>query len=111
MLDKQMDKSTHKATKGLLDRWFDLQQRGGCLKTECFAGITGFLAVAYLLIVIPGLLSTDGMDKGAVTTGVIVVFVIQYADHGFLRQFTVYCGTGHRRLRAGRGDAGGQPRN
>jgi hypothetical protein len=31
-------------------------------------GITGFLAAAYLLVVIPGLLAAGGMDKGAVTT-------------------------------------------
>lgn len=94
MLDKQMDKSTHNATKGLLDRWFDLQQRGGCLKTECFAGITGFLAAAYLLIVIPGLLSTGGMDKGAVTTGVIVVFVISTLIMAFYGNLPFIVGPG-----------------
>jgi AGZA family xanthine/uracil permease-like MFS transporter len=38
-------------------------------------GITGFLAAAYLLVVIPGLLAVGGMDKGAATTGTILVFV------------------------------------
>lgn len=40
------------------------------------AGITGFLAAAYLLVVIPGLLAIGGMDKGAATTGTILVFVV-----------------------------------
>ncbi len=52
------------------------RSRGGTLRTECLAGITGFLAAAYLLVVIPGLLAIGGMDKGAATTGTILVFVV-----------------------------------
>ncbi|MFI2991092.1 permease [Klebsiella aerogenes] len=58
-----------------LERRFALHSRGGSLRTECLAGITGFLAAAYLLVVIPGLLAIGGMDKGAATTGTILVFV------------------------------------
>lgn len=61
---------------GWLERRFQLRQRQTKAKTECLAGITGFLAAAYLLVVIPGLLAVGGMDKGAATTGVIVVFVL-----------------------------------
>lgn len=59
-----------------LQRRFHLHQRQTRVKTECLAGITGFLAAAYLLVVIPGLLAVSGMDKGAATTGVILVFVL-----------------------------------
>ncbi|EMD1655419.1 NCS2 family permease [Pluralibacter gergoviae] len=58
-----------------LERRFALRARGTTVRTECLAGITGFLAAAYLLVVIPGLLAAGGMDKGAVTTGTILVFV------------------------------------
>ena len=58
-----------------LERRFALYSRGSTLRTECLAGITGFLAAAYLLVVIPGLLAVGGMDKGAATTGTILVFV------------------------------------
>ena len=58
-----------------LERRFALHSRGSSLRTECLAGITGFLAAAYLLVVIPGLLAVGGMDKGAATTGTILVFV------------------------------------
>ena len=61
---------------GWLQRRFQLHARQSNVKTECLAGITGFLAAAYLLVVIPGLLAIGGMDKGAVTTGTILVFVI-----------------------------------
>jgi AGZA family xanthine/uracil permease-like MFS transporter len=44
------------------------------VRTECLAGITGFLAAAYLLVVIPGLLAVEEWIKAA-TTGTILVFV------------------------------------
>ncbi|QCT20367.1 NCS2 family permease [Jejubacter calystegiae] len=59
-----------------LERRFALYTRGSSVRTECLAGITGFLAAAYLLVVIPSLLASGGMDKSAATTGTIVVFVI-----------------------------------
>lgn len=55
---------------------FQLDTRQSSIKTECIAGITGFLAAAYLLVVIPSLLAAGGIDKGAATTGVIVMFVL-----------------------------------
>lgn len=55
---------------------FALRARGSTVRTEFLAGVTGFLAAAYLLVVIPGLLAAGGMDKGAATTGTIIVFVL-----------------------------------
>ena len=70
------DNTLHSSTQGSwLERRFALYSRGSTLRTECLAGITGFLAAAYLLVVIPGLLAVGGMDKGAATTGTILVFV------------------------------------
>ena len=69
------DNSLHSSARAnWLERRFALRSRGGTLRTECLAGITGFLAAAYLLVVIPGLLAIGGMDKGAATTGTILVF-------------------------------------
>ena len=68
------DNTLHSSTQGSwLERRFALYSRGSTLRTECLAGITGFLAAAYLLVVIPGLLAVGGMDKGAATTGTILV--------------------------------------
>lgn len=70
------DNTLPASTRGSwLERRFSLYSRGSTLRTECLAGVTGFLAAAYLLVVIPGLLAVGGMDKGAVTTGTILVFV------------------------------------
>ncbi|HHR5880141.1 TPA: NCS2 family permease [Providencia alcalifaciens] len=69
--------SLHQPTSGSwLERRFALRERGSSIRTECLAGATGFLAAAYLLVVIPGLLAAGGMDKGAATTGTIIVFVL-----------------------------------
>ncbi len=71
------DNTLHSSARdNWLERRFALRSRGGTLRTECLAGITGFLAAAYLLVVIPGLLAIGGMDKGAATTGTILVFVV-----------------------------------
>ena len=46
------------------------------MRTETIAGVTSFLAAAYLLVVIPSLLATGGMERGAATTATIIVFVL-----------------------------------
>jgi len=76
MSDSSVKHATAPAEESWLQRRFKLHQRGTRVKTECLAGITGFLAAAYLLIVIPSLLAAGGIDKGAATTGVIIVFVL-----------------------------------
>ncbi len=46
----------------------DLKKKGTSLRTEIMAGITTFLAMAYILAVNPSILSASGMDAGAVFT-------------------------------------------
>lgn len=58
-----------------LDRRFLIGERGSTPGREVVAGITSFLAAAYLIVVIPSLLASGGMDRGAVTTAAILVLV------------------------------------
>jgi AGZA family xanthine/uracil permease-like MFS transporter len=51
---------------GLLDRWFRLDSHGTDLRTEVLAGVTTFLALAYIVFVQPAVLAAAGMDFGAV---------------------------------------------
>ncbi|CAH0194707.1 Adenine permease AdeP [Rahnella aquatilis] len=74
MSESSVKNVTVSADESWLQRRFHLHQRQTKIKTECLAGITGFLAAAYLLVVIPGLLAVSGIDKGAATTGVILVY-------------------------------------
>lgn len=89
------DNPTTKLTsKSWLEKRFALTTRGSSVKTECFAGVTGFLAAAYLLVVIPGFLAAGGMDRGAATTGTIIVFVLASLYMGFYANLPFIVGPG-----------------
>lgn len=75
-------------------RYFKMEERQTTLKREILAGATGFLAAAYLLIVIPSLLSIGGIDKGAATTGTIIVFVFGCLLMGIYGNFPFMVGPG-----------------
>ena len=49
-----------------LDRYFGLTDNGTDVRTEFIAGITTFLTMVYIVFVNPQILSSAGMDKGAV---------------------------------------------
>ena len=51
---------------GVLDRWFQLAERGTSARTEVAAGLTTFVTLSYILFVQPALLSNSGMDPGGV---------------------------------------------
>ena len=55
-----------------MNKLFKLQEHGTNVRTEIIAGITTFLAMAYLLAVNPGMLADAGMNQGAVFTATAV---------------------------------------
>ena len=46
----------------MLDKLFQLSERGTTVKTEILAGITTFITMAYILFLAPNILSLAGMD-------------------------------------------------
>ena len=52
--------------RGFLERRFHLAEHGTTPRTEVLAGVTTFLTLAYILFVQPALLSSVGLDFGAV---------------------------------------------
>lgn len=50
----------------MLEKLFHLKQNNTNAQTEVVAGLTTFLAMAYIVFVNPNILGTTGMDKGAV---------------------------------------------
>ena len=50
----------------MLERLFKLQAHGTTVRKELIAGITTFLTMAYVIVVNPDILSSTGMDFGAV---------------------------------------------
>lgn len=55
-------------SKGFLDRHFKISERNSTVSKEVMGGITTFLAMSYIIIVNPSLLSLTGMDRGALIT-------------------------------------------
>ena len=49
-----------------LERRFELSRHGTTPSTEAMAGLTTYLALAYIVVVNPVILGTTGMDRGAV---------------------------------------------
>jgi len=50
----------------MFQKLFSLREHNTTVQTEVVAGLTTFLAMAYIVFVNPNILSTTGMDKGAV---------------------------------------------
>ncbi|NLZ11813.1 NCS2 family permease [Neopusillimonas aromaticivorans] len=50
----------------MLENLFKLQEHGTNPRTEILAGVTTFLTMAYIIFVNPAILSTTGMDSGAI---------------------------------------------
>ena len=51
-----------------LDGYFKITERDSTISREVMGGVTTFLAMAYIIIVNPSILSLSGMDKGALIT-------------------------------------------
>jgi AGZA family xanthine/uracil permease-like MFS transporter len=54
------------AFDGFLERQFQLTANGTTVRTEFVAGVTTFLTMVYIVFVNPEILSSAGMDRGAV---------------------------------------------
>src|SRR5947209_19921329 len=52
---------------------FQLRQHGTTVRTEVLGGVTTFLAMAYIIVVNPAILSFAGLPAGASTVATIVV--------------------------------------
>lgn len=77
-----------------IERRFRVAERGSTLPREAMAGLTSFLAAAYLIVVIPSLLSSGGMDRGAVTTAAIVLMGCGCLAMGFFANLPFIVGPG-----------------
>lgn len=57
----------------MLDKFFQIKQRGSTKKIEFVAGLTTFLTMAYIIFVNPAILAETGMDKGALIAVTCIV--------------------------------------
>ena len=77
-----------------MERFFKLKEHNATVRTEVIAGITTFLAMAYILAVNPGILSEAGMDRGAVFTATALSAAIATLAMGILANLPVALASG-----------------
>jgi len=73
---------TTTAEGGFLDRYFELSKHGTNVRTEVLAGVTTFLAMAYIMALNPIILSDAGMDFSAVFAATALAAAIGSAIMG-----------------------------
>ena len=77
-----------------MERFFKIKEHNTTVRTEVIAGITTFLAMAYILAVNPGILSEAGMDRGAVFTATALSAAIATLAMGLLANLPVALASG-----------------
>ena len=77
-----------------LEKCFHLSEKGTTVKTEIVAGITTFLAMAYILGVNPMILADAGMDKNAVFMATALASAVACFLMGFLANYPVALSAG-----------------
>lgn len=60
----------------MFERLFKLSEHNTTIKTEVLAGITTFLTMSYIIIVNPNILSTTGMEHGAIFVATCLAAVV-----------------------------------
>lgn len=73
----------------MLDRLFKLRANGTTVRTEALAGLTTFLTMAYIIFVNPQILSSTGMDAGAVFVATCVAAAVGTLMMGLLANYPI----------------------
>ena len=73
----------------LLDKTFQLRERGTNVRTEVLAGATTFLTMAYIVLVNPAILSTTGMPLAGVAAATCLAAGIGCLLMGFLANYPI----------------------
>lgn len=78
----------------MLEKIFKLKEHGTDVKTEIIAGITTFLAMAYILAVNPGILSETGMSIQGVFLATAIASAVSSILMGLLANYPVALSAG-----------------
>jgi AGZA family xanthine/uracil permease-like MFS transporter len=73
----------------MLEKLFHLRALGTTVRTEILAGVTTFLAMAYIIFVQPTVLSAAGMDRGAVLTATCLASALATLLMAFLANYPI----------------------
>src|SRR3954452_9607302 len=72
-----------------LDRYFGLTDNATDVRTEFIAGITTFLTMVYIVFVNPQILSSAGMDKGAVFVATCIAAAVSTLVMAFYANYPI----------------------
>lgn len=72
-----------------MKEYFQFDKLGTSYRTEFTAGLTTFLAMAYILFVNPSVLSDAGMDQGAVFVATAVAAAVGTLLMGIIAKYPV----------------------
>lgn len=70
-------------------RYFKFRERGATFKTECVAGVTSFMAMCYLIFVVPSMLADAGMPRESVVQATIWITTLSTLLMGIFANFPV----------------------
>ena len=79
---------------GFFENRFKLSERGTNVRTEILAGLTTFMAMAYILVVNPIILSATGMDFGGVFTATALAAIIATLYMAFFANLPIALASG-----------------
>ena len=73
----------------MMERLFRLSAHGTSVRQECLAGLTSFMAMCYLIFVVPGMLADAGMPRESAVASTIWVTMIITLVMGLWARFPV----------------------
>ena len=73
----------------LLQNYFNPAARGSSVRRECLAGLTTFMAMCYLVFVVPAMLADAGMPKDSAVAATIWVSILATLAMGLWAKFPV----------------------
>ena len=77
-----------------MKKYFRFEELGTNYRTEFFAGLTTFLAMAYILFVNPDMLGAAGMDPGAVFTATAIAAAVGSLFMGIIARYPIVLAPG-----------------
>src|SRR5690625_1028917 len=77
-----------------MKKYFRFEELGTNYRTEFFAGLTTFLAMAYILFVNPATLADAGMDSGAVFTATAIAAAVGSLFMGIIARYPIVLAPG-----------------
>lgn len=77
----------NKPVTSVFDRYFSLSENGTSIRQECLAGLVNFMAMAYCILVVPGMLADAGMPHSAAISATVWASAIGTLLMGLFAKF------------------------